>query len=84
MDMRVFVDNQKHVGNKTKDAARVKQNLATAIQIVMKGNQEVVIDKRKAPQVVALDSLHPSMDSLNPILPIPYTQFLVYGSFQRM
>ena len=55
------MDNQKHVGNKAKDAARVKQNLATAIQIVMKGNQEVVIDKRKAPQVVALDSLHPSM-----------------------
>lgn len=53
-------------------------------KIIMTGNQEAVTDKQKAPQVVALDSLHPSMDSLNPILPIPYTQFLVYGSFQRM
>lgn len=70
MDMRVFVDNQKHVGNKTKDAARVKQNLATAIQIVMKGNQEVVIDKRKAPQVVALDSLHHPMENLDLTLAI--------------
>ena len=70
MDMRVFVDNQKHVGNKAKDAARVKQNLATAIQIVMKGNQEVVIDKRKAPQVVALDSLHRPMENLDLTLAI--------------
>lgn len=70
MDMRVFVDNQKHVGNKAKDAARVKRNLATAIQTVMKGNQEAVIDKRKAPQVVALDSLHRPMENLDLTLAI--------------
>ena len=68
--MRVFMDNQEHVGNKAKDGARVKGNLAVAIQIVMKGNQEAVIDKMKAPQVVALDSLHPPMDSLDPTLSI--------------
>lgn len=50
----------------------------------MKGNQAAVIDKQKAPQAVALDSLHPSMDSLNPILPIPYTQFFVKEFLSKM
>lgn len=34
MDMRVFMDNQEHVGNKVKDGAKV--HLTISIQIVMK------------------------------------------------
>lgn len=41
MKMRVFIDNQEHVGNK----ARASWNLAIAIPIVMKANQEAVLDK---------------------------------------
>lgn len=45
MDMTVFMDNQEHVGNKAKDGAKVNGNLTVSIQIVMKGNQDAVIDK---------------------------------------
>ena len=45
MDMRVFMDSQEHVGNKAKDGAKVHWNLVVCIQIVMKGNQEAVIEK---------------------------------------
>ena len=33
MDMRVFIDNQGHVGNNAKDAAKVKGNLVVTIKL---------------------------------------------------
>lgn len=44
MGMRVLMDNQELVSTKAKDGARVSGNLPIATQIVMKGNQEAIIN----------------------------------------